>query len=206
MVRHPILSLILTAALQGAGQCAWAAAPADEALAEQAASCAACHGQEGVSSNPLWPNLAGQHARYLVKQLQAFQGGVRKDPNMSAMAAPLRPEEMEALAKHFSALKAKPTPIQRIAALPGERIYRGGNRQGGLPACMACHGPSGAGNPGNAVPALRGQQSAYTIKQLQAYKKGERTTDGESAAMRGIAARLTDKQMEDVATYLSGLH
>jgi cytochrome c553 len=199
-----IFSLSLLTAVESAA--ALPPPPSDEATAELVSSCGACHGAEGNSSNPLWPNLAGQHPQYLVTQLKAFQGGIRKDPNMSVMAAPLRPQEMERIAAFFAAQKVRSLPLTRVAAAPGERIYRGGNRQNGVPACMACHGPTGVGNPVAGVPALSGQQSGYSIKQLMAYKKGERTTDGAGRPMRTIAGRMADKEIEDVATYLSGLH
>jgi cytochrome c553 len=81
-----------------------AAAGDAEAGKVKAASCAGCHGPEGVSSNPMWPNLAGQKEGYLVKQLKAFRDGVRTDPMMSPMAKPLTDDDIENLAAYFSSL------------------------------------------------------------------------------------------------------
>lgn len=92
-------SLVLSASAGAAGDAAAGKA--------KSAVCAACHGPAGISSNPLWPNLAGQHEAYLLKQLKAFKSGARKDPLMSPMAAPLSDQDMENLAAYFASLTAK---------------------------------------------------------------------------------------------------
>jgi cytochrome c553 len=75
-----------------------------EAGKAKSATCAGCHGVTGVSSNPMWPNLAGQKEGYLVKQIKAFREGIRTDPLMSPMAKPLSDEDIDNLAAYFSSL------------------------------------------------------------------------------------------------------
>ena len=164
--------------------------------------CAACHGTDGNSINPDWPMLAGQHPKYVVQQLQAFKSGERNDPNMSAMVSNLSDADMAALAAFYASQRPK---IGTIAV--GEKIYRGGNRAKGLPACMACHGPNGAGNPVANYPALRGQHAKYTATQLEAYRSGDRTTGADrSSTMQMIAAKMSDADIKNVAQYIHALH
>lgn len=172
---------------------------------EKAASCAACHGAEGVSVNPLWPNLAGQHASYIEKQLAAFKSGDRVNELMSGMAMPLSEEDMRDLGAYFAGLTTEVKSIAADAIAPGESLYRGGNPASGVPACMACHGPGGAGNPGAAYPALRGQHAEYTAKSLRDYASGARAK-GSAAIMQTIAAKLTDEEIEAVSAYVSALY
>lgn len=172
----------------------------------KAMACGACHGMDGNSTtNPEWPNLAGQHASYLVEQLQAFKTGTRKNVNMNAMAAPLSDEDMTDIAAYFSTQTLNIASVDPAGTEVGAKLYRGGNTATGVPACMACHGPNGAGNPGAKYPALRGQHAAYTALQLKAYKSGERN-HGAAAIMATIAARLTPEEIDSVSKFLQGLH
>ncbi len=171
----------------------------------KAATCGACHGPDGNSVNPEWPNLAGQHPAYLVAQLQAFKGNVRKNPNMNAMAAPLSDQDMADLAGYFASQTLKVPSVEAATAGAGAKVYRGGNAETGVPACMACHGPSGAGNAAANYPAVRGQHAKYTTLQLTAYKSGERATDPKSI-MRSIAARMSSEEIDAVSRYIEGLH
>ena len=172
----------------------------------KALTCTACHGPEGNSSNALWPNIAGQNAPYILAQLMAFKDGSRKDPLMSSQAMLLSAEDMANLAVYFESL---PTAAQAVAdadiVARGEALFRGGDMANGTAACMACHGPSGRGNPAANYPALNGQHAAYTAKQLQAYAAGTRETDGKTRMMREIAARLDKEDIEAVASYVQGL-
>jgi cytochrome c553 len=173
----------------------------------KALPCGACHGADGNSTlNPEWPNLAGQHADYMVHQLKAFKDGTRKNPNMSGMAAALSEEDMVDISTYFAgqSLNIASTESSEAVTL-GEKLYRGGNHESGVPACMACHGPNGAGNPGAKYPALRGQHAKYTVLQLNAYKSGERVTDA-NEVMRAIAARMSAAEIDNVAKFLQGLH
>lgn len=171
----------------------------------KAAVCAACHGPDGNSVNPDWPKLAGQHSEYIVAQLQAYKSGQRKNVNMNAMAGPLSDQDMTDIAAYFSAQAVKVGSVDAAAAAPGAALYRGGKPASGVPSCMGCHGPNGAGNPTAQYPSLRGQHAKYTVTQLKAYKNGERNA-GKASIMAGIAARLDDAEMEQLATYIEGLH
>lgn len=172
----------------------------------KAMTCSACHGMDGNSLvNPEWPSLAGQHASYIVAQLKAFKAGERKNVNMNAMAAPLSEEDMQDIADYYSSQTIKISSVDAAGTELGTKLYRGGNAATGVPACMACHGPNGAGNPGAIYPALRGQQATYTALQLNAYKSGERATDT-GAIMRTIAARLSPEEIQSVSKFIQGLH
>lgn len=172
----------------------------------KAMPCSACHGMDGNSSlNPEWPNLAGQHASYMVAQLQAFKSGARKNPNMNGMAAALSDQDMADISGYFSGQSLNIASVKAEDTVAGATLYRGGNSDTGVPACMACHGPNGAGNPGAGYPAVRGQHAKYSALQLQAYKSGERSTDPKEI-MRTIAARLSAEEIENVARFMEGLH
>lgn len=172
----------------------------------RAITCTACHGPEGISVMPLWPNIAGQNAKYTVAQLQAFKDGKRSDPLMVAQAMMLSEQDMKDLAVYFEALPgavqavADPSKIARAVAL-----YRGGNAEEGIAACIACHGPSGRGNPAAAYPALNGQHSTYTAKQLQDYADGARTSDDPTSIMRDIARRMSKEDIQALASYVQGM-
>lgn len=172
----------------------------------RALTCTACHGVEGNSANPMWPNLAGQHAPYVVAQLQAFRDGTRQDPLMSAQAMALSDDDIANLAVYFESLPGAAQAVANPAVVDnGEALYRGGNLDTGVAACMACHGPTGAGNPAAGYPTLKGQHAAYTAKQLQAYADGARETDGKTRIMRDIAARLSKEEIEAISSYVQGL-
>lgn len=171
----------------------------------KAMACAACHGPDGNSSNPVWPNLAGQHADYTAEQLRAFKSGQRENPNMSAMAANLSGEDIADISDYYAAQAAKIGIIDAQHVPAGEMLYRGGNKDTGVSACMACHGPNGAGNPAAKYPSLRGQHAEYTVLQLNAYRSGTRQTDPQKM-MRDIAGRMSDAEIKAVADYISALH
>lgn len=172
----------------------------------RAATCSACHGTEGNSQNPMWPNIAGQSASYIQAQLIAFRDGKRKDPLMAPQSIGLSDEDIANLAVYFESL---PTAAQAIADEDlldrGESLYRGGNVEDKTAACLACHGPSGNGNPAAKYPALRGQHAVYTAKQLNDYKSGARDTDGTTRIMRDIAARLDSEDIAALSSYVQGL-
>lgn len=173
---------------------------------EKSTTCAACHGPTGVSVNPIWPNLAGQHAPYLVKQLHDFKAMQHRNaPTMAPMVANLNDQDMEDLAAFYARqpLPANTTPQQFLKR--GEQLYRGGDFSKHITACIACHGPSGRGNAQANFPALSGQQPAYTIQQLQAFKGKTRSNDLNSI-MRSISARMSTEDMQAVAHYVAGLH
>lgn len=172
--------------------------------AQKAAICGACHGATGSSINPEWPNLAGQHESYIVAQLQAFKQSARDNPLMMPNAAPLSDQDMQDLGAHF----ASQTPVGLEADESnyklGEKLYRGGDAERKLPACIACHGPQGKGNGPARYPALRAQHSVYTYNQLKAFAEGRRNTPGNDI-MKDVAGRLTEDEMRALASYTQGL-
>jgi cytochrome c553 len=183
------------------------ATAAGDAAAGKAASatCAGCHGPDGNSANPEWPKLAGQGAPYLVKQLHNFKDGDRKNATMAPMAMGLSDQDMENLAAYFSDQTMSQGAAEKSLVELGEKIYRGGNAASGVAACIGCHGPTGAGNPAAKFPRLAGQHAKYVENQLHAFKSGERNNDA-GKMMRNIAARMTDKEIQAVASYVQGLH
>lgn len=177
-----------------------------EAGEAKSVPCAACHGRDGNSANPAWPSIAGQNAPYIVQQLQAFKEGTRNDPLMTPQAMALSEEDMRDLAAFFASQTAAPRPVPTREALSrGQTLYRGGDAEREAAACLACHGPTGRGNPAAAYPMLRGQYATYTAKQLRAYASGERKSDGSTRIMRDIASRLSEDDIVAVSSYIQGL-
>ena len=178
---------------------------ADEGQAK-ATPCVACHGVNGNSANPQWPSLAGQTAPYIIKQLKAFKAGDRQDPLMSPMAAPLSDDDIEDLAAFFQAQTATGLEAEPSKVAVGQRLYRGGDPVAGIAACTSCHGPNGRGVAAAGYPSLRGQHATYVATQLKAYRSGARKTDQlQNQVMRDVANRLTDSQIDAVASYVQGL-
>jgi cytochrome c553 len=198
-----LLAPVLAAAFAGSISTAMADGNAEAGQAKST-PCIACHGADGNSPNPQWPNLAGQHAQYIVKQLQAFKSGARKDPLMSPMAAGLSDTDIADLAAYFSTQKQKGLLAAPDKVALGQRLYRGGDAKTGGPACAACHGPTGDGNPAALYPALQGQQATYIENQLKAYRAGTRQTDP-NQVMRNVASTMSDEQIAAVASYVQGL-
>lgn len=183
-----------------------AAAGDAQAGKDKAQVCAACHGADGNSLNPLWPSLAGQHAAYTSKQLADFKAGeTRMDPVMAEQVKNLSPEDMADLGAHFATLTPAGGFVSEEQLALGQRIYRGGNQETGVPACIACHGPNGAGDPMAGVPALTGQRVPYTVKQLNAFRGGERKNDT-NGSMRDASRFLSDADIQAVSEYIAGLH
>ena len=177
-----------------------------EAGKAKSITCTACHGAEGISVNPLWPNNAGQGAPYIVAQLQAFKSGQRQDPLMAPQAMLLSDEDMRDLAVYFESLPAAVQAVADPATVNrGEALYRGGDADKGVPACLACHGPTGRGNAAAKYPALQGQHAAYTAKTLRDYASGARESVDKTHIMRDIASRLSNEDIEAVASYVQGL-
>jgi len=171
----------------------------------KSAVCAGCHGADGNSMNPEWPKLAGQHAGYLAKQLKDYKSGSRENATMNAMAAPLSEQEIENLAAYFSSQTTKTGEADPYLVALGERLYRGGNTETGVPACMGCHGPAGSGNPAANFPALAGQHAKYAVATLNNFKDEKRANDP-NGMMRMVAAKMSPKEIQAVASYLNGLY
>ncbi|MDA0730457.1 MAG: c-type cytochrome [Proteobacteria bacterium] len=166
--------------------------------------CIACHGIDGNSPLSANPNLSGQHAGYITKQLMQFKNGERDNAVMKGMVANLTEQDMINLGSYFEQQKqnllfAKSNGENSL----GEKIYRAGVATKGLPACASCHGPAGHGIP-DLYPRLNSQHAAYTISQLNAFRLETRMNDN-AMMMRTIAQKLTDKEMNAVADYIQGL-
>ena len=185
-----------------------------EAGEQKSEPCVACHGVGGVSANPAWPKLAGQGEKYLVDQLQLFKEKVRVNTLMNPQAENLSEQDIEDLAAYYasqaisvdSADPDKEFQGEKLHLI-GERIYRGGNTETGVPACMSCHAPDGVGNGPAKFPQLAGQHAVYTAAQLRAYRSGARyQPDDNLNMMKDIATYLSDTEIDAVAEYIAGLH
>ena len=166
------------------------------------AVCAACHGADGNSGTPAYPKLSQQHPEYLVKQLQEYKAGTRKNAIMQGLAAGLSEQDMKNIAYWATSKKTKPgfAKEKDLVAL-GERIYRGGVADRQIPACAGCHSPNGAGIPAQ-YPRLSGQHAEYTAAQLIYFRDGVRQN---SLQMSQVAAKLNDREIRALADYIAGL-
>lgn len=202
------LNTLLTALALSASSAALAATPAavpapDLAKGQATAQvCAACHTVDGSRGSPANPILAGQHPEYIVKQLQEFKAGKRKNAVMAGFAAMLSEDDMRNVAAFYASKTAKPGAAKdKELATLGEKIYRGGIGDRQIPACAGCHSPSGAGIPSQ-YPRLGGQHGDYTEAQLTAFRSGAR---GNSTQMSQIAAKMNDREIKAVSDYIAGL-
>jgi len=174
----------------------------------KSAICAACHGMDGNSTVPTWPKLAGQHESYLTRQASLIKAGARMVPEMAGITPGLSEQDIKDISAYFASQENSGGVADESKVELGQRIYRAGNAESGVPACMACHGPAGEGNPLSGYPALAGQHSVYTAKALTNFRAGQNwgEKDAQSQIMNGSAAELTDEEIEAVASYLQGLH
>ncbi len=201
--RSLLLSLLLGA---GSVQAQHNGAAPDLEKAKQTAEtiCAGCHMADGNSMLAANPKLAGQHSTYLYKQLANFKSGERASPIMGAMVASLNDDDMKGLAAYFSSQTLNPESARNTDSLAaGQKLWRAGNLEKGIPACAACHGPAGAGLPAQ-YPALAGQFAEYIETQLKAFRAGDRANDP-SRMMRDIAIKMTDGEIQAVSDYAAGL-
>lgn len=207
-MKSGILNRLLAAACALSGlvfaTAANAAGNVEAGQTKAAAVCVACHGLDGNSVNPEWPSIAGQHASYISKQVKAFRAGQRTNSLMTPISLTLTDQEIEDTAAYYATQKIKGAEADKGKVDLGEKIYRGGLATAQVPACIACHGPTGRGNPTANYPSIKGQYAKQVSMQLTAYRSGERKTD-QNEMMRTIAARLTDAQIEAVAAYVQGL-
>lgn len=217
MTRFSLMSLFSVAA------CALSAAahasepvnrayPGDAAKGKEIAAtvCVACHGADGNSPATANPKLAGQHAAYLFKQMRNFKAGPDGKPErvnaiMNGMIAPYSEEQMKDLAAWFSSQKQNGGEIKNRETLAlGQKLYRAGDASKGLPACAACHGPTGSGIPVQ-FPRIAGQFQEYAEAQLKAFRAGERANDP-NKMMQMVAVKMTDAEIRAVADYIAGLY
>lgn len=170
--------------------------------------CAACHGQQGISPSAAFPNIAGQQMSYLAKQIIDIRDGVRDVPQMQPIVADFSDQDAWDSAAFFAEQDANlgQTSDENAELLArGETIYRAGDMSKGIPACSACHTPTGVGIGTAVYPGLSGQHAEYTIGELQAFASGERNNDPNNI-MGDIASKMSDNDMEAVANYVLGLY
>jgi len=175
----------------------------------KSAMCVACHGVDGNSANPIWPKLAGQHEQYTARQLSLFKSGSRKGTVMSGMSAGLSQEDMANLGAYFASQKTTIGSADENLVATGKALYQGGIADRKVPACMACHGMAGKGNPLSGYPVVAGQHAAYSEQRLKDFRAGA-TAGGEDYAngkiMAEVAKKLTDEEIKAVASYMQGLY
>lgn len=205
MSKRVIFAVIAGLALGGNLQASSLVDGDPEAGEEKSRACAACHLADGNSENPEWPKLAGQGARYTFEQLVAYQTRERDNAEMYGQVQALDEQDFKDLAVFYERQVPQPGSADPELAEKGERIYKGGNQDTGVSACIACHGPRGEGVPAAGYPRVGGQHAQYSIQELERYRDGERTTD-RASMMRQIAGRMSDEEIEAVAEYMQGLY
>lgn len=198
-----LLAAPLCLALPAAAETPRAPAKPDLKKGEAVAQvCMACHTADGSRGSPANPILQGQHPEYLERQLQHFKSGLRENAIMKGFASALSDEDMRHVAGFYASKQAKPGAAKNKELVQlGEQIWRGGIAAKAVPACAACHGPTGAGMP-STYPRLAGQHADYTAAQLNAYRAGTRKNN---AQMVTIAAKLSDREIAALADYAAGL-
>ena len=216
IVKNTALALGLTVGL-GMGMAPLAMAEGDAAAGQtKAAQCGACHGADGNSAAPTFPKLAGQGEKYLLKQIMDIKSGAREVPQMVGQLDNFNEQDMADIAAYFSSQKmqlsgSKPMKVKlnsgdTVDGLKlGRTIFRAGNPETGVPACMGCHSPTGKGNSPAGFPRLSGQYAEYVETQLKAFRSGARANDGETRIMRTVAKQLSDAEISAVADYVAGL-
>jgi cytochrome c553 len=212
MKRLTLLSLLLAGVMSSVQAADHAAAPKGDPAKGQAIGstvCAGCHGADGNSIAPTYPKLASQHPEYLFKQLKNFKGADGKQPErvnpiMNGMVAAFDEGQLRDLAAYFASLPQKGDQAKNRDTIEyGQKLYRAGDADKGLPACAACHGPTGSGIPAM-FPRIGGQYADYVETQLKAFRDGTRANDP-NKMMRMVAIKMTDAEIKAVSDYIAGL-
>lgn len=208
LFHRKMLALVLVAGLSLSGTLAAQVTGDPEAGKTKAVICGSCHGPDGNSTFGEWPKLAGQHEKYIARQVKLFQSGNRESAVMAPMIVNVSAQDAADIGAYFALQKVKPGTADESVVALGERLYRGGNAAAGVPACLACHGPTGRGNPGAGYPAIGGQHATYTGAVLKRFAGGEIWGEGEeaNAIMATVAGRLTEEEIIALASYIEGLH
>lgn len=199
-MKNLLISLIVSAGLMSVVHAGDA-----EAGKAKSATCAACHGADGNSLAPTFPKIAGQGERYLVKQMLDIRDGRRSVPEMVPFVSGLSDEDIADISAYFAAQAPSAGGAKEELVALGQRVYRGGIEERGIPACIACHGPNGNGIEPAMFPRLAGQHATYTVTQLNKFSMNERQNDGDTRLMRDIAYRMHATEIEAVASYIEGL-
>ncbi len=182
--------------------------PGDAAAGQaKAAVCAACHGMDGNPAQAQYPKLAGQQEDYIARQLELFKDKKRDNVIMQGFAAPLQPQDMHDIGAFFASKTSLPGVADSGLVQRGESLYRGGDSKLGVPACMACHGPDGRGNPGAGYPQLGGQYGDYIAAKLKDFRDQKASGDDDRAKIMPLVAKnLSDADIASLASYAEGLH
>lgn len=197
-----LVTLLLTLGITGVAQ----AAGDVKAGQTKAAMCGACHGADGNSAAPNFPKLAGQGERYLLKQMNDIKSGNRTVLEMTGLLTNMSEQDMADIAAYYASQSMSVGAADPALVKAGEALYRGGKLAEGMPACTGCHSPDGAGNDAAGFPQLGGQHAQYVAKQLTDFREGNRTNDGDSMMMRSVAAKLSNKDIQAISSYIQGLH
>jgi cytochrome c553 len=197
-----LVSLLLTLGVSGMAQAAGDAAAGQAKVLV----CGACHGADGNSAAPNFPKLAGQGERYLLKQLNDIKSGKRPIVEMTGQLDNMSAQDMADIAAYYASQTMTVGMADPATLELGQKLYRGGKLAEGMPACIGCHAPDGAGVDLAGFPQLGGQHAQYTAKQLTDFREGYRTNDGDSMIMRSIAARLSNRDIAAISSYIQGLH
>jgi cytochrome c553 len=175
--------------------------------AAKAGVCAACHGMDGNPATSQYPKLAGQHENYIVRQIGLFKTHKRDSAIMMGFAMPLSDQDMHDIGAYFASKTPLPGVADSKLVARGEQLYRGGDAAAGAPACMACHGPTGQGNPGAGYPHLAGQFGDYVTLKLKDWHDGKAWGDDDRAkVMPAVIKGLSESDLTAVASYIEGLH
>lgn len=173
----------------------------------KAAVCGACHGMDGNAADKMYPKLAGQNEAYIAHQLELFKNGKRNNPIMMPFASTLSTQDMHDLGAFFATKTSLPGVADDALLARGRALYLAGDAKAGIPACMACHGPSGRGMAGTGYPQLSGQWADYVGTRLKGWKDGSGAIDDAHAqTMQTIAERLSEQDIAAVSSYVEGLH
>lgn len=205
--------VVAFAALIGAGLAYAAEAPPDvkpgDATAGQAksATCGACHGADGNPASSQYPKLAGQHEDYTARQIALMKDNKRQNAVMMGFIASLTAQDEHDIGAYFASKASLPGVADTKLVELGQKYYRGGDGKDGVPACMACHGPDGRGNPGAGYPQLAGQYADYLSAKLKDFRDGKGFSDDDHGKiMVTVAKELNDQEISALASYLEGLH
>ncbi len=204
-----LAALILSSTFAfGPAQAQGAATAGDAKAGEaKAAACGACHGIDGNSLDKQYPKLAGQHETYIARQLGLFKSAARVNPIMVGFAAPLSEQDMRDIGAFFATKQILPGVADEKLMARGEQLYKVGDAKLGVPACMACHGPTGRGNPGAGYPQLGGQWTDYANAKLKEWHDGTSWgADDRAKIMPEIAKKLSEQDLAAVSSYVEGLH
>ena len=198
-----VVSLLLSLGITGLAHAAGDA----EAGKTKILTCSACHGADGNTSlMPVYPKLGGQGANYLFKQMKDIKSGVRPVLEMTGMLDALNEQDMQDVAAWYASQKSTTGYADAELVERGEALFRGGKLADGVPACTGCHSPDGSGLDLALYPKLSGQNSDYVVKQLTAFREGDRVNDGDAMTMRDIAEKLSNKDIKALSSYIQGLH